>query len=175
MLSGRFRCCSLLQHFPPTCSGICELCDQELEDLPHILLPRCPHLLQFARNTLAQSAAASNIFERIFLSVDEYSNIIQFLLDPSAVPEIIAANQNDSTVLPLIFRVTTTWCYSINRTRLKLMGRWTWQVHPKSNNDVSAVLNIIIDGFGWIKIKIKTEYHKHINRCNSGWNKKSMK
>ena len=131
MLSGRFRCGSLLQHFSPTCSGICELCDQELEDLPHILLPRCHRLqerrhdlLQFGRNTLSQSPVALSIFERIFSSKDEYT-IVQFLLDPSAVPEIIAANQNDKTVLPLMFRVTTTWCYSLNRTRLKLLGRWT--------------------------------------------------
>ena len=131
MLSGRFRCGSLLQHFSPACSGICELCDQELEDLPHILLPRCPHLQQrrpdlllFARDTLSQSAVASNIFDRIFATKDEYTTV-QFLLDPSAVPEIIAANQNDPTVLPLLFRVSTTWCYSLNRTRLKLLGRWT--------------------------------------------------
>ena len=44
MLSGRYRCGSLLRHFTPTCSGICELCGLEIEDLNHILVPRCPSL-----------------------------------------------------------------------------------------------------------------------------------
>ena len=154
-------CCrkDVERHFSPSCSGLCELCGNEVEDLPHILLPRCPHLqqrradlLQFTRNTLSQSAVSSRIFEQTISNKDEH-RIVQFLLDPSAVPEIIAANQNDPTVLPLLFRVTTTWCYSLNRTRLQLLGRWTWQVHLKWSNHVSAVLNIMVDGFGWIKVK----------------------
>ena len=44
MLSGRYRVGSLLRHFSPSCSGICELCSAETEDLAHLLLPRCVHL-----------------------------------------------------------------------------------------------------------------------------------
>ena len=39
MLSGRYRVGTLLKHFSPANSGLCELCNQEVEDLPHLLLP----------------------------------------------------------------------------------------------------------------------------------------
>ena len=114
MLSGRFRCRSLLRHFSPHISGLCEL------------LPRCPLLqdrsdvlLRFAKETLSSSPTASKLFQNITESKDD-DKIVQFLLDPSVVPEIIAASQSD--ILPLLFSVTTTWCYSLNRTRIKLLG-----------------------------------------------------
>ena len=128
MLSGRFRCGSLLRHFSPHISGLCELCGEELEDLRHILLPRCPLLqdrsdilLRFAMETLSSSPTASKLFQNITESKDD-DKIVQFLLDPSVVPDIIAASQSDPDILPLLFSVTTTWCYSLNRTRTKLLG-----------------------------------------------------
>ena len=131
MLSGRYRCGSLLRHFSPSCSGVCELCGLELEDLAHILVPRCPCLqerrellISYGRDRLAESPVASSIFEHILASQDS-DILVQFLLDPSAVPEIIAATQNNPTILPMIFRVTATWCYSLHRARLKLLGMWT--------------------------------------------------
>ena len=127
MLSGRFRCGSLLRHFYPHISGLCELCGEELEDLPHILLPRCPHLqdradilLRFANDSL-QKTNAGELFSRIMNSEDDTKKV-QMLLDPAAVPEIICAAQRDETVLPLLLGVTSTWCYSLNRTRSKLLG-----------------------------------------------------
>ena len=71
MLSGRYRCGSLLQHFSVTATGICELCRLELEDIEHIVLPRCPllierksQLLKYAHDRLA--AAFSPDCLRIF-------------------------------------------------------------------------------------------------------------
>ena len=131
MISGRFRCGSLLRHFTPSCTGICELCGLEIEDLDHILIPKCPHLqerrsllINFARDRLSKSQPALAIFEK-YLHNPDSDSFVQFLLDPSAAPEIIAAAQVEPTILSLIFRVTTTWCYSLNRSRLKLLGIWT--------------------------------------------------
>ena len=131
MLSGRYRCGSLLRHFSPACSGLCELCGEEQEDLAHILLPRCSllqerkeFLVQFARDRLAIFPSAITIFERRLLS-PETDNFLQFLLDPSAVPEMIIATQSQPEILSSVFRVTTTWCYAMHRTRLKLLGKWT--------------------------------------------------
>ena len=127
MLSGRFRCGKLLRHFSPSCSGICENCHLEVEDLPHILLPRCPLLqdrkdllLEFARDRLAYSEVCLALFNNVSSKSDEF---VQFLLDPSTVPEVILAAQLDPGILAQLFRVTTTWCYSMNRARLKLLGR----------------------------------------------------
>ena len=44
MLSGRYREGTLLRHFSPTNSGICELYESEIKDLQHFLVPRCPTL-----------------------------------------------------------------------------------------------------------------------------------
>ena len=83
MLSGRFRCGSLLRHFDQQVSGLCQLCHQEVEDLPHIVLPRCPHLVtratiltKFAFETLSISVAASTIFHKIMNSKEEYNRFI---------------------------------------------------------------------------------------------------
>ena len=130
MLSGRYRVGSLLRHFSPLHNGACELCGQELEDLPHILLPRCPHLLErgqllcnYAREMLRSSVTSLDIFE-MFLAHPNEEKKIQFFLDPTVLPEVIAANQVETSIFPTLLRITMTWCYSLHRTRLKLLGRW---------------------------------------------------
>ena len=108
---------------------MCELCDTELEDLVHLLTPRCPALqdrrdllLEYARSILQQSPICLTIFENVLLSNDDTQ--VQFLLDCSVMPAVIRASQDDQSILPLLFKVTRTWCYSMHRTRLKLLGRW---------------------------------------------------
>ena len=129
MLSGRFRCGSLLRHFYQHVSGTCELCEEEVEDLPHILLPKCPLLKdravilnRFAKETLSVSEKATQLFTEIFDGEDDNLKI-QLLLDPSVLPKVIAANQCEPNILPLLLSVTTMWCYSMNRMRLKLLGK----------------------------------------------------
>jgi hypothetical protein len=129
MLSGRYRVGSLLRHFSSSISGICELCGLELEDIEHILLPRCPTLqerrrllLDYFTSVLAQSPICSSIFK----CIEERGNShwVQFVLDCSVIPDVISAAQKDDSVYPLLFKATRTWCYSLHRTRLKLLGRW---------------------------------------------------
>ena len=129
MLSGRYRVGTLLRHFSPGNSGICELCGTELEDLVHLLVPRCPALqdrgillLEYARSILQQSPICLSIFESVLHSNDDTK--VQFLLDCSVIPTVIRASQDDNSILTLLFKVTRTWCYSMHRTRLKLLGRW---------------------------------------------------
>ena len=128
MLSGRYRVGSLLSHFIPSHFGLCELCDGEIEDLPHLLLPRCPSLqemrallLDYSRSVLGNSSVCTAILETILKGTDE--TCVQFLLDCSVLPMVISANQADRNVLPHLFKVTRTWCYSLHRTRLKLLSR----------------------------------------------------
>ena len=131
MLSGRYRVGSLLKHFSASHNGDCELCGLELEDLSHLLVPRCPHLLErkallveYARSVLSSSEVCLSIFTNI-LDNGKEDEQVQLFLDCSAIPCVISANQDDKTVIPLLFRVTRTWCYSLHRTRLKLLNRWT--------------------------------------------------
>ena len=128
MLSGRFRCGSLLRHFSKQATGLCELCCTEIEDLTHILVPRCVHLqdqaellLKYAHEKLRSCALANEIFFEIMKSKDD-SEKVQMLLDPTVLPEVISANQANNAVIPTILCVTVTWCYSMNRRRIKLMG-----------------------------------------------------
>ena len=132
MLSGRFRCGSLLRHFSPNISGICENCENELEDLPHILVPKCPALHQraatlmnFALETLSSSDnieyfAANVIFKQFMYSKDDNTKV-QFVLDPSVIEEVITTEQKIPGTLKLILSITTTWCYSLNKCRTKLL------------------------------------------------------
>ena len=130
MLSGRYRSGSLLKHFSPSISGVCELCLQEEEDLPHILLPRCPllqerrvHLIEYSRNILQNYPYCAEIFEEI-LNDNTKDNFVQFVLDCSIMPAVIRASQLDKNSLAILFKICRTWCYSMHRTRLKLLGRW---------------------------------------------------
>ena len=129
-LSGRYRVGSLLKHFSRTNSGICELCQIEEETLSHLLLPKCPFLqerkellLVYSMNILQQSTVALEIFEQI-LTESNSEVFMQFVLDCSVIPIVIRAAQQDRTILTLFFKISRTWCYSLHRTRLKLLGRW---------------------------------------------------
>ena len=129
MLSGRYRVGSLLRHFSPSISGCCELCGLELEDIEHLLVPRCPALeerrrllLDYMSSVLSKSETCSSILET--MKARNQTQWVQFVLDCSAIPEVVKAAQQDDLVYPLIYKATRTWCYSLHRTRLKLLGRW---------------------------------------------------
>ena len=100
-----------------------------MEDLPHILLPRCPQLqdranmlMRFSVEKLSENEVALSLFKTIMNGKDDKLKV-QMLLDPSAVPIIITETQKDGTILQSLLSATTTWCYSINRTRNKLLGK----------------------------------------------------
>ena len=113
-----------------SCSGICELCSTKVEDLAHVLLPRCVHL-QERRTLLVEywrsidKTPACTILIENALSNNKPELFVQFVLDCSVLPDVILAAQKDETVLPTLFKLTRTWCYSLHRTRLKLLGRWS--------------------------------------------------
>ena len=125
MLSGRYRAGCLTKHFSPAHTGICELCGLKEEDLAHILVLGCPHLLE-RRNLLVEYSRNilpfSNIFENA-LEENEQS-FVQFLLDLSIRPDVIKNALSDNETLSPLFKITRTWCYSMHRTRLKLLDRW---------------------------------------------------
>ena len=96
-VSGRFRCGKLLRHFSPNVSGLCELCEEEIEDISHIILPRCSYLkdraavlLRFASDSLSNCVQARALFLETIGCKDDTKKV-QMLLDPSAIPDIIQA------------------------------------------------------------------------------------
>ena len=133
LLSGRGRLGTLLKHFSQSNNGICELCSLETEDLGHFLLPRCPPLLEraevllrYMENVFRDSSLCLSILQEVLIGRKVDADVwIQFVLDCSVIPTVIASSQVDSTVMALLFKATRTWCYSLHRTRLKLLGRWS--------------------------------------------------
>ena len=96
------------------------------------MVPRCPKLqerrallIEYTEGVLSESQVCLNIFKSILQSSQEQQ--VQFFLDCSVIPEIIHAAQTDHSILTLLFRSTRTWCYSLHRTRLKILGRW-WNI-----------------------------------------------
>ena len=127
MLSGRYRCGSLLRHFSKSVSGTCELCEHDVETIEHILLPECPqllenkeHVLNYSRKKLKNYPECLRLFN-FAISSKNPTLTTQFLLDPTVLPEVIHSNQKDNTVIPQLLLVTSTWCYSMHRARLKFV------------------------------------------------------
>ena len=129
MLSGRFRIGTLLRHFSDEISGVCELCGSESEDIIHLLVPRCKalkdkraSLLEYSTSVLKDSPEAMILFNT-HINSDE-TTMVQFLLDCSVIPAVIAAAQQDDEILKSLFKVTRSWCYKMHRARLQLLQRW---------------------------------------------------
>ena len=84
-------------------------------------MPKCPvlfkkkeSLVEYARNLLANNQTASEIFESYIESNNEEA-FVQFILDPTVCPEVIAAN-NKNIHAPLL-RISATWCHSMHKIR----------------------------------------------------------
>ena len=110
-------------------SGLCELCGSELEDLAHLLVPRCPlladrrdALLEYSLSLAEQSPLCLPIINTALAGGDEAW--VQFVLDCSTSADTIVATQSDPQILKVLFKITRTWCYSLHRSRMKLLGHW---------------------------------------------------
>ena len=79
--------------------------------------------MTYAREKLSSDTdsycAVCVLFENLF-SQDDIK--VQFILDPSVIPEVIAAGQTIPGTLEQILDITTTWCHSLNKARNKLLG-----------------------------------------------------
>ena len=134
MLSGRYRTEKLCRHFSPNSTGHCRLCSNSLspnpkmEDLQHLLL-LCP-ALEERREALslywASRLSNNDVCRSIVTSYTKERDLgfVQLLLDCSTIPEVISAYQSHGPqVHDVLFQLTRTWCYSLHRQRLKLLGR----------------------------------------------------
>ena len=100
------------------------------EDEEHILLS-CGSLSStrqtLTKFTLNQAQSFPHLSDILlkFTSPD-HPEFFQFLLDCSALPEVISfAQLHGKESIYNLFKVTRTWCYPLHRDRLKLLGRWS--------------------------------------------------
>ena len=129
LLSGRYRTECLSRHWQDNPQGYCLVpgCSDNVETVQHILL-ECEAYNQ-NRDRLSKlwlsnkNPIIKNIISETLSSSREYQ--VQFILDCSVLPAVISASQQyGSCILDTLFYLTRTWCYSIHRSRMKLLGRW---------------------------------------------------
>ena len=130
-LSGRYTTDYLARHWNHSNpAGYCLLCPDKFipGTLQHLLL-ECdafhtkrqsicefwmkqaddnPHLLQLLQDMLQSPPSV----------------LIQFLLDPSTLPQAISMSQAGNINIDFVFYLTRTYCYGIHRRRLQLTGRF---------------------------------------------------
>ena len=132
MLSGRYRTQLLCSHWSPQADGCCQLsteCSDIIEDLPHIL-QFCKqlsevrnHMIDFAQNYTGHMQITKKLVQKFCLPTSPY--FCHFLLDCSSLADVISAVQTDGNeVLYILFHITRTFCYTLHKSRLKILGRW---------------------------------------------------
>lgn len=132
-LSGRYRTERLCRFWSTNPDGYClqESCKglSISEDIEHILV-RCPaltdkrrRLLRLSSDCVSQMPLLSPIINEYLLSNSD-EMVVQFLVDCSTLPMVIAAYQLfGPSVHASLFKLTRTWCFSLHRARLQLLGR----------------------------------------------------
>ena len=136
MLSGRYLTDQLSRHWTSNKAGTCTLpgcADDSIGSVEHILL-KCS-ALQLTRQkmlNLAQCVASSyppvkDVIAKA-LSSQDHKETMQFLLDCSCLPQVVTLQQMyGCEPLQYLFYVTRTWCYSIHRRRMDLLGLYQFR------------------------------------------------
>ena len=137
MLSGRYRCDALLQHWQPSTNGQCQLSHlcHECEDIPHILqrcfalVPVRQKLQVFTENFVKTlPTEVKNIVE--FYCNPSSPQFCNFLLDCSTLPPVISAAQMyGDDIFRRLYSLTGAWVYALHRERLKMRGSWKLSQH----------------------------------------------
>lgn len=129
-LSGRYRTQALCSHW----SGVTATCKlsstcNTAEDISHIL-KHCAALEQ-TRNRLTEFTKSYCISRPVITClIERYCDVkcslfVQFLLDCSVLPDVIAAVQvHGQDILADLFNITRVWVYALHRDRLKCLGMW---------------------------------------------------
>ena len=135
MLSGKYRTEGLCRFWSQNTEGVCLLPEctniNLKEDIVHILV-NCgslsatrSRLTVFFLNFAAMNPDLSFIINK-FLNSNDDNYKTQFLLDCSTLPDVIHYRQLlGNNIMNNLFHLTRTWCYSVHRDRLKMLGRWS--------------------------------------------------
>ena len=130
LLSGQYRTDWHTRHWSPTNkNGYCLLCPGEhIPGTIEHLLVTCQALdekrlilFKFWKDQTEESCHLQNLLTVVHnQNIDNY---VQFLLDPSVVPQVISGCQEKLFTIEEVFHLTRTYCYGIHRRRLQLLGR----------------------------------------------------
>ena len=132
-LSGRYRTESLCKHWSNNATGQClsDSCKTEPkeETIEHILL-FCPAYSSTRRKlyNFWVNRSSGPTLQLVLEALSSPTNLfMQFLLDCSTMPNVIAATQlHGPDLLNNLFHLTRTWCFALHRERMKMLGRWNF-------------------------------------------------
>ena len=141
MLSGRYRTEKLMRYWSTNKNGHCILgppCFCTTETISHILIT-CP-VLENKRTALKSDwirreseCPLGNLIKDVFTWDPEEQTA--FLLDPLTNPIIISLTQNYGCIITeKICYLTRTFCFSLHRERLIILGRWFNSGYPAPNS-----------------------------------------
>ena len=134
MLSGRYRTCWLARHWSGDSTGSCSLptCRQTPTPgtLPHILTecvdlqPARSRVLRLWLEYLKENPVYLPIVQ-MYTEGSKKHQFVQFLLDCTVLSEVILLRQKFGLVVhDSLFYLTRSFCFSIHKYRLKLLGKW---------------------------------------------------
>ena len=134
MISGRFRTCWLSRHWSGDKSGSCSLPTCRLQPTPgtlsHILVdcedlsPARQRVFSLWANYLKDKPYLLPVVRRYTLECSS-SEYLQFVLDCSVLPDVIVLHQKlGKMVYDSLFYLTSSLCFSVAKTRSKLLGIW---------------------------------------------------
>ena len=101
------------------------------EDLYHIVV-HCDSLSESRRRlrtfstTYIEDKPEIEQIVKQYLNTKEEKLFMQFIIDCSVLAPVIAATQQfGQKIHEHLFRITRTWCRSLHRDRLKMLGRYS--------------------------------------------------
>ena len=111
--------------------GFCNsvTCTKDVETVEHILI-HCRAYSECKRNlySLWLSTTSPVVLKLVLEALtSETCYLLQFILDCSVLPSVIVATQRHGfAVLKELFHFTRTWCFTVHRQRMKMLGRWNY-------------------------------------------------
>ena len=130
MLSGRYRTEKLRRHWSQNKHGHCELfpCNEHsiVGSLEHQLLD-CEALTTSRKGVMDLWDKTMIAHPHLLTLVTKYTvadndTLVQFILDPSTLPDVILARQLfGQDVYDILFYITRTFCFSIHKAKIKLL------------------------------------------------------
>ena len=109
----------------PPCS------DMGLVESPEHILLVCSAYHHTRLNLIAAALRTRNQTSHTLFIKHLFSNekkMMQFLVDPSSIPEVISCAQSSgSDIYNDIFYIGRTWCFSLHRERSKRLGKWNFR------------------------------------------------
>ena len=134
MLSGRYRTCWLTRHWSDNPTGNCSLPTCRLNPTPgtlsHILteckdlLPARKRVFSLWTDHMQEKPDLMSIIMK-YTANSESSLFVQFLLDCTVLSDVRALKkQLGDWVHDSLLYLTRTFCFSVHKSRLKLLGKW---------------------------------------------------